>query len=54
MVGATLFVGTLTVINTFVAQHTGAGTHGRCGGVIWSGLLLAVGFSALVELAAAA
>jgi len=47
-----LFIGTLTVINTFVAQHVGAGTQDRCGGVVWSGLLLAIVFSALIELTA--
>ncbi len=41
------FVGTLTVINTFVAQHVGAGDDRRCGPVAWHGLLLALGFGLL-------
>jgi MATE family multidrug resistance protein len=45
---ASLFVGTLTAINTFVAQHFGAGQLARCGPVVWRGLLVALGFSLLV------
>jgi len=45
---ASLFIGALTVINTFVAQHFGAGEHRRCGPVAWQGLLLTVAFSAVL------
>jgi len=41
---AAFFVGTLTAINTFVAQYVGAGRPQRCGGVVWLGLALALGF----------
>jgi MATE family multidrug resistance protein len=49
---ASFFVGTLTVINTFVAQHLGAGHPERCGGLVWQGLAIALGFSVLLEAAA--
>jgi MATE family multidrug resistance protein len=43
-----LFVGTLNVTNTFVAQHVGAGEHRACGAVVRHGLLLALAFAALL------
>ncbi|MCC6749205.1 MAG: MATE family efflux transporter [Deltaproteobacteria bacterium] len=42
-----LFIGTLSVINTYVAQLYGAREYARCGGYLWLGLLLAAGFSLL-------
>lgn len=42
---ASLFVGSLTVINTFVAQYFGEGRTRQCGIVTWQGILLGAGFS---------
>jgi MATE family multidrug resistance protein len=48
---ASFFMGTLTVINTFVAQYFGEGRHRECGVIAWQGLVLSAGFSlALVAL----
>jgi len=40
-VPATLAMGALTVVNTFVAQNLGAGRLKRCGQYAWSGLYMA-------------
>jgi len=45
---ASFFIGTLTVINTFVAQYFGEGRERECGVIAWQGLLLAVVFSVVV------
>jgi multidrug resistance protein, MATE family len=42
------FIGTLTIINTFVAQHFGAGERARCGPVVWQGLLVTLLFCAVL------
>jgi multidrug resistance protein, MATE family len=42
------FVGTLTVINTYVAQLLGAGKPEQCGVIIWHGLVIALGFTLLL------
>lgn len=42
---ASFFIGSLTVVNTFVAQYHGAGQHRECGGIAWQGIGLALGFS---------
>jgi multidrug resistance protein, MATE family len=42
------FIGTLTIINTFVAQHFGAGERARCGPVVWHGLLVTLLFSVVL------
>jgi multidrug resistance protein, MATE family len=44
---ASFFSGTLTVVNTFVAQLAGAGEPRRTGAVLWNGVLLALLFSLL-------
>jgi multidrug resistance protein, MATE family len=49
---SSFFIGTLTVITTFTAQHVGAKQPGRCGAVVWQGLLLSAAFSLVVELGA--
>jgi MATE family multidrug resistance protein len=46
------FVGTLNVVNTYVAQQVGAGEDERCGEVVSHGLFLALGFTVLLELLA--
>lgn len=51
---AAFFVGTLNVVNTFVAQHVGAGEEQRCGEVVSLGLVLVLAFSLLLELVAPA
>ncbi|RLB63610.1 MAG: hypothetical protein DRI90_06450 [Deltaproteobacteria bacterium] len=38
---ASLFTGTISAVNTFVAQHYGAGQLSRCGKAAWHGLALA-------------
>jgi MATE family, multidrug efflux pump len=45
---ASFFIGTLTVINTFVAQYFGEGRERECGVIAWQGFLLAAIFSVLV------
>ena len=37
---SSLFLGTVSYVNTFVAQYTGAGLHQRIGAVIWQGIYL--------------
>jgi MATE family multidrug resistance protein len=38
---ASLFLGTVSYVNTFVAQYTGAARHHRVGSAIWQGIYLA-------------
>lgn len=45
---ASFFIGTLTVINTFVAQYFGEGRERECGVIAWQGFLLAAIFSVVV------
>jgi MATE family multidrug resistance protein len=45
---ASFFIGTLTVINTFVAQTFGAGQPKTCGAIAWHGMLIALVFSLLL------
>jgi MATE family multidrug resistance protein len=47
-----LFIGSLSVVNTFVSQHLGAGDPGKCGAYGWAGLWICAG--AAVGLAALA
>jgi len=37
---ASLFLGTVSYVNTFVAQYTGAGLHQRIGTAVWQGIYL--------------
>lgn len=46
---ASFFVGTLTVINTFVAQLYGANEHDRCGSIAWHGMLIVLFFTIIIE-----
>jgi len=50
-----LMMGTLGVVNTFVAQNLGAGRFRRCGQYAWQGIYLALMYSlAVLPLAAGA
>ena len=43
-----LFIGTATGVQTFVAQHHGAGDEARCGAWVWRALTLVVPLAAVV------
>ncbi len=45
-----LFLGTVSYVNTFVAQYTGAGLHHRIGACIWQGIYLSIAASVLMLL----
>jgi len=49
---SSLFVGTLTVVNTYVAQHHGAVEYRQCGAIAWQGIWLSFLFSIAVMAAA--
>jgi len=42
------FMGTVSYVNTFVAQYTGAERHGRVGPAVWQGIYLALIGSGLI------
>ncbi|KPK76344.1 MAG: hypothetical protein AMJ79_07025 [Phycisphaerae bacterium SM23_30] len=43
-----LFMGTVSYVNTFVAQYTGAGRPGRVGPAVWQGIFLSLGGAVLI------